>query len=596
MTAGRWLIGVCVLVPGLAAAQTVSGSADWTVARGSDSSGTQTSVNQSFWQRYAVSLGSYVLDPRLMKYNAGVSLRTNRLTFGNTQDVQQGGQRAIGYNMRASIFPARPFPLSVQMSRDTVAESGTLPSSSVIRGGIAVPAGQAAPDFETLTKSIAVNWQFKAEGLPHVDIGYRTGDSVMSGGGYAAEQRDADLHATVSKDTAAVRQTFRVQRTSFQNAAVQTFNQRFNDLDYEIGVLLGPRSRMTARAGRRSAFSLIDAPPAVVDVGADVAQPLGRGRSDTTYAISGVTFDPTRRVSLGLSGSLDEQHTAAVTTSSRLLTTNARVEPFRGLSLSAGGNYGTRGQVVADVPLTVLTRTAQAGASYRAGVRWLEGTVAVTRRIGQNSAPDGRLGAVQSWSGDTSLSVTVGAVGATAGYERSHSEDAILDFGNFDIRRRRASVQVTGRRVTVMGGWERAASDRGVALTFAHAVQDTYSASLSFRHHDSLIAANVGGFDSRTTLGQDRTYFAGATLESHWRRIQFSASLREEMTVASATTFDQRNLVGFVKAEYTRRQFGLAVEYRGTAQQLQFAEGLAPRAFRGRQFILRISRKFGVRL
>lgn len=596
MAALRWLAGLVVLVPTLAEAQTLSGAADWTAASGANTSGSQTSVNHSFWQHYAVNFGSFVLDPRLIRYDAGLSLGTNRLSFKSDQGAQQGGQHAVGYKLSTSIFPARPFPLSVQISRDTRAESGAFPTSSAIRGGIVVPAGEAVPNFQTLNHAVAVNWQLKVPGLPHVDLGYRRGDALMSGGGYAAEQRDGDLHVIVSKDTPGLHQTLTFQRTSFANFTAQTFNQRFNELGYEVGIPLGRRNRFTARAGRRSAFSLLDAPPQVVDSGTGIALPLVQGRTDTAYAMSGITFEPGRRVSLGVSGSLDDQQAATIKTASRLLTTTARFEPLTGLSLSASGDYGTRGQVVADVPLTVLTRIAQAGANYRTGWRWLQGSVAATRRIGQNSAVDGRLGQVQGWSGDVSLSATAGRVSAAGGYGRQHSEDAILDFGNFDIRRRRASVQVAGQRVSVTGSWDRSTSDRGLGLTFGHAVQDTYAAALAFRRRDSVIAASGGGFNSRTTLGRDRTWFAGTTVESRVRKVLVSAALREEVTSASAAGLDQWNLVGFVKAEYTRRQFSFGIEYRRSAQQLRFALATAPTAFRGRQFLLRVTRKFGVRL
>ena len=139
-------------------------------------------------------------------------------------------------------------------------------------------------------------------------------------------------------------------------------------------------------------------------------------------------------------------------------------------------------------------------------------------------------------------------------------------------------------------------STHAVRPTFGRAVQDTYSASFSVRQRDSVVAATAGGFNSRTTLGRDRTFFAGATFESHVGKVLLSAALRDELTAASATSLDQWNLVGFVKAEYTRRQFGIALEYRRSAQHLQFGPALVPRESQGRQFIVRISRKFGVRL
>ena len=597
MPGWRHIACLLMLVPGLAGAQTLSGSTEWTVARGADQSDDQTSVNNSFWQNYTVGFDSFVVDPRLLKYNAGVSFRTNHLSFGSDQDAHQGGQRGVGYDVSASLFPSRPFPLSVQMSRNSVAESGEVPSSSVIRGGIVVPPGQPLPDFRTRGNSLSVNWQLKTEGLPHVDLGYRQGDSLVSGGGYEAEQRNGDLHAIVSKDTPGTRQTFRYQKTSFEHVLAQTFNQHFNELDYELGAMVGRRSRFVAHAGRRGSFSLFDAPPQIVDAGTGVAVPAPQGKSDTAYAISGITFEPNARVSLGLTANIDEQRTAAITTTSELATATARVEPLPGLSASASGIYGTRGQIVGDVPVTVLTRTAQVGSSYHAGVRWLEGSVAVTRGMGENSAVDGRLGEVQSWSGDTSVSASARGVSATAGYERLHSEDGILDLGNYDVRRVRGSLQVSRPRFSLNGSWDQSASDRGQGATFVHALQETYSASLSLRlGRDSALGASGGGFDSRTTLGRDRTYFGGATFESRRGRVLMSAALREELTSASTTHLEQWSLFGFGKAEYMRRQFTFGVEYRRSAQNLQFAQMINPAQFRGRQLNLRVSRRFGVRL
>lgn len=592
-----WRRTTCLLllVPRLVAAQGLSGVTEWTVSRGADTTGGQTSVNNAFWQNYSLGFSSFVLDPRLMKYDAAVSFRTNSLTFGSEREARQGGQRGLGYNLSAALFPARPFPLSVQMTRNNISESGAFPTSNMIRGGIVVPAGESSPDFQTRNSSVSVNWQLKAEGLPKVDVGYRTNNAVLTGSGQSVEQRDGDLHATISKDTSAIRQTLRYQRTAFEHLLAQSFNQHFNELGYDLDVLLGRRSRLTAHAGRRNAFSLLDTPPQIVDAGTGIAPPSTQGQSDTMYATSGITLEPNGRVSLGLTGSLDEQRSGAVTTTSKLLTSTARLEPFTGLSLNASGNYGLRGQVVGDVPLDVITRSVQAGASYRAGVRWLEASVAGSRRIGENTADDGRMARVQSWSGDGTVSLSIGAFSANGGYDRTHGEDALLDFGNFDIRRRRATVQVTRSRAQITAAWDRTMSDRGRTITFNRAWQDTFSATASARLGESVLSGSAGGFDSRATSGRDRTYFAGGSLESHVGKIRLSAVLRQELTSASATHLEQWSLVGFIKAEYTRRLFGFGAEFRRNAQHLQFSQIDRASDFRGRQFNVRILRKFGAR-
>jgi predicted GNAT family acetyltransferase len=78
--------------------------------------------------------------------------------------------------------------------------------------------------------------------------------------------------------------------------------------------------------------------------------------------------------------------------------------------------------------------------------------------------------------------------------------------------------------------------------------------------------------------------------------VRFSGALRQEKTSTSVTQLDQRSLVWFAKAEYTRRLFGVALEYRLNSQRLQFDQAPVPAEFRGRQFNLRLLRKFGRRM
>jgi hypothetical protein len=394
-----------------------------------------------------------------------------------------------------------------------------------------------------------------------------------------------------------MRHTLRFQRTSFDDLNVQSFNQHFNDLDYEFGSLLGRRTRVSAHAGRRSSFSLVDLPPQGVDPGLGAVSPPAAGKSDSTYATSNISFDPNSRVSLGLTGNVDEQKSGTYTTNSRLATTTARFEPLTGLSVSASGVYGSVGQQIGDVPITVLTRSGQVGSSYRAGIRWLEGSVSGTRSYGEDSAPDGRTGRVQSWSGNTSLSVRLGGANFTGGYERLHSDDALLELGNYDLRRLRSGLQFSTRRISLSGNWDRSNVDRGQSASFSHSLQNTYSASLAFHAGPiGTLTASGGGFDSRTDGGRDRTYFGGGNFESRIGRVTLLADLREESTSSFQSNLSQSSLFGFGRAEYRRRQFVFALEYRRNSQDLRSSQLPTAGRFSGRQLNLRVTRKFGFRL
>jgi len=594
----QWLACALVLVPALAGAQVVAGVAAWTVGRGSSESGGQPSQNNAFWQDYTLGYTGSLLDARLLKYNAEIAFRTNSLNSGGVDYSQQGNQRDLGYKLGASLFPARPFPFFIQASRDTIDESGNYPSSSGIRGGIAVPPGVPTPDFRTRNTSLSAGWQLSVPSLPRIDVGYRKGHSIVTGGPYLAEQRDEDLHLGVSKETARTQHALRYQWTTYENQVSQAFNQRLSDLEYVFGATLQRRSRASVRVGRRTSLSLFDVavPAGNQDTGAYT--PPSRGEVGTTYLVGTINVEPNRRLSLDFTGTFDRQDASLVTTDAKLASATANFEALPGLSLNATGTFGERGQQLGRDTISVITRSGLAGVSYRARVRWLDAGVQYAAGAGTNTTVEGQLGHTGSWAGQANLSASSRWFSVSGGYGRSNNTDDILDYGNFRYERGHAAVQGQAGRVLLNGSWEELLIERGRGLTFARERQRIVTATASLRvGRDSLLSANAGGFRSDIESGRDRSVFAGAAFESQlWRALHLVLWSRLGNTSATQTGLDQRALNAFAQLEYRLRFFNFALEYRYNDQDLLSGDLANPIKFRGHQMLLRITRKFGFAL
>jgi hypothetical protein len=593
-----WVACALALLPAASEAQTISGLAEWSIGKGSSASAGQSQANSSFWQGYTLGFSSPLFNPRFLTMSSEVSFRAGKLSFVGGENDQRGSQRDLGYKLGATLFPAGRFPFFIQASRDNVAESGDYPASNGIRGGIVVPPGEASPEFRTRNTSLAMGWQLAVPSLPHVDIGYRKGNAVVTGGPYRGEQQDEDLHVGVSKDTANTRQALRYQRNAYQSPMSQAFNQRIDDLDYELGATIAKTLRTSTRIGRRSHYSMFDVPSGSASLESDAYHAPTRGQANTVYAVTSISFEPSRRFAFDLTGSVDQQKSGGATTNAKVASGTARLEVIRGLSVSAVGTYGDRGQILGDVPTTVITRSGLAGATYRAGIRWLQGSVGYSAGIGANTTPEGRVGAMRSEAGQASLSVSIKNVGLSGGYERTRNRDDILDYGNLFIERGHAAIQSQLGRFQLSGTWEQSLIERGRAVTFSSNLQQSFSGSVSLRiGHDSLVTANGGGFRNQGSFGRERAVFAGAALESQLlKSLHLTAWIRRGDTTATLTRLDQSTLYGFGQLEYRLRQFSLALEYRHNEQHLRASDLVNPYQFRGHQLMLRISRKFGGRI
>ena len=586
------------LLPVAAGAQTISGSIEGSGSAGTSSSNGQAQQNNAFWQGYSLGFASPLINPKLLNIDTEVSFRSGSLNYFAPENDQQGKQRDLGYKLGGTLFPAGKFPFTIQATRDNIAESGTYPSWDGIRGGIVVPPDEPSPDFRTRMKALTMGWQLSADNLPHVEFGYRDAASQVTGGPYYGEQRDSQLHLGMSQATRRTQQTLRFDRNSFESPVAQAYNQRFDDLNYEFGANISNRFHATARVGRRNQFSVFEVPLDSSAGTGDAYRPPLRGDVSTIYSVTTLSYQPWQRLGFDVAGSYDRQQGTLASTDARVATAATRLDLVKGLTVTALGTYGDRGQIIQDVPITVRTKTGLASVTYRAGVRWLQGSVGYSAGGGTNTTPEGFEGRVKSESGEAGLSISIKGVGLSGGYERAKATDQVLDYGNYATERSHAAVNTQAGRVTLNASAERARVDRGRGATFSTNLQQSVSANASLRvRRESQVTASVGGFQNRGTYGDDRAVFAGVGLESQLaKQLHLSAWVRQGDMVASLTRLDQKTVYGFASLEYRIRQFNLAVEYRNSQQNLVTSDLTEPYSFRGHQVMLRLSRKFGKRL
>ena len=281
-----YLTCVLAVLPVAAQAQTLSASIEGSGGAGSSTSNGQAQTNNSFWQGYSIGFTSPLINPKLIKLDTEVSFRSGSLNFFAPESDQDGKQRDVGYKLGGTVFPAGQFPFTIQATRDNIEESGTYPSSDGIRGGIVVPPGEPSPDFRTRMKALTMGWQLSVPHLPHVEFGYRSSDSQVTGGPYTGEQRDDQLHLGVSQATAHTQQALRFDRNAFESPVAQAYNQRFDDLNYEFGATLSNRFHASTRLGRRNQFSVFEVPMDPDTGNGDAYRPPLRGDVSTMYSVT----------------------------------------------------------------------------------------------------------------------------------------------------------------------------------------------------------------------------------------------------------------------------------------------------------------------
>lgn len=598
----------CVLVlataglPAVAGAQSaVSGTAEWTVAETANTTDSQANSNGAFWQNYTLGFHSSIVDPRLLKYDTEVSFRTNRLTAaGSNLADQHGKQDDLGFRVGAFVLPAGAFPFFVQASRVFAGSAGELAVANTARGGLAPQTGASLNLFETENRNLNMGGSVNLAGLPRAEIAYRRGTAITTGGLERAEQRDDALSASLVRETSRTRQALRYQRTGYEYALSQAFSQRLDSLDYDFTATVWGHVQVVTRAGRRGTFaesSLLGAP---IDPGDRPYQPPPTdGRSSNRYVTSGISYEPNSRIAVRLNGTWDQQRSEAAAMGAALGTGSLHAELVRGLALNAAATSGWREQIIDGRVTQVKTANGVGGVSYSGGPRWLNGSLTANIGQGTNATPEGERGVTRSWSREASLASTLGWFGAGAGYEKVRNEDAILDYGNYDSERVRASINAQSARLSLTGSADQLYILRGVGATLARNRQQTFSGSLSGRlWRDFTISGTMGGFSttylSEVGSGFDRSLFWGVGTQVTLRgSLRALAWVRSEDTTAASTHFDQKSLSGLARLEYRLRAVNVGFEYRHNDNLLHYGEAPSPSLFRGHQIRFTLTRQFG---
>lgn len=578
--------------------QSVSGSAEVNVTRSATASPTQSNRNSDIGQNYTVGWSSPLFDPRLVRVNTELTLHRNALTTRGSQQADQSGrQHDLGFRLGTSLFPTGTVPIVFEASRIRSNSAGDLGPSNPIRGAAFVPTGSLPLDFDTETRLLSVGARLNTNRLPKVDLGYRRGGSAVTGGPYRSEQNDSDLTAGVSKDTPRMRQSLRYQRSAFNSQFPQSFAQRLATLDYDFSALLGGRFRLMAHGGQRATDVRSALEPTLQDGNAPYTPPPSNGPVTMRFASTGISYEPTPRLAVRLFGTFDQQTAVRVSTDSLLTTLSTHYTVVRGLTVEASGTAGDRGQMLDTSLVRVTTRTGTAGATYRAGVRWLEGSIGAQRGAGFNTSVDGLRGSSTSWSREASLSSTLGWFGVGTGYERVSSRDELLSLGNFESERVRASAQAQSGRFSLSLAADKLRIERGDEATHATNLQRTFSGTSSYRFwRQSQASATAGGFSNQYWRpygpGRDDTFFWGLGLQMAPRpALLLSGWVRGETALASSTSLEQAGIGGLGRLEYRLRTLSLALEYRNNRSRIQYATA-TPDSYRGRQVRVSIARRF----
>jgi hypothetical protein len=592
MKDGRAILIACILLVRTAApamAQTVNGTADWGYGRSTYRTGDEDTSNGSFTQAYTVGYNSVLWDPRFLTYSGELTFYRNALTFGN----QDGKLRQTGYKLATSLFPARPFPLSIQASRTIGNETANYPTSSPLRGGLALPGDAVA--LRTRQSLFGVNWRLDQTRLPRVDLGYLSTSAELGAGALEGNQRQTNIQALVAHDTPRLRNALRYDRNAFDSALSQAFRQRHSDLNYELIATVSPRTSGTVRVGRRSTFSLFDAPPQFTEVGTTFLPP-STGEVGLHYAVATFTHQPVSRVMTDMSVSYDRQRSADASVATLLGVATARYNVLRGLTLNGTATYGQRDQQLAQ-RIKVLTRGLGAGATYDFALRFVQAGAGYDVARGRSTGELGAEGRNRSWRGRAHVSGGIPRwVELGVGYEQNRSHDDLLVVGNqWQERLRTTARSSPSRRLLLEASWEKATIERGLDAAGAgrsRYLQTSGAAAVELAR-DRRLTFTAGRFDNRSFTGDDSTKYVGLSLDAVVAGgLRLAITARREDAFSDLSQLDQAGYYTTAIAEYRLRLFTFSLEHRYTDLALSSTRQTDPITFYGNQVLFRVGRRF----
>ena len=596
MTPSRLLLAlaaIAMLAPAAAEAQ-LYGAVEFVLGRGYVDSGVDRSPNNDFDQNYTVGFRSSIWDQRFLRYDGNVTFRRTNLVFGE----KSGSSNDFGFAFNGTFFNSRSFPLTLQVSRNQIAESGDFPSASIIRGGLTFPPGQPMPDFLTRRSGIDLNWQLTEPRLPQVQLTVRKVNWNGSGGGESGTQREDQINANVEKTLGWTRHTFRYLKNAIANETNSLYDNGYSNLSYEMATTRAGRTRGTVQVGRRTSYSLFDVPSRIVDPGLPGPEYGRRGSSLIRYAQGSVTYDATSRLSADVMLGAEREDLEFGSAGSLLASAGARLLVGKGLSVNGQGAVGLRDQRIQSVERNVRTATWTVGADYVRTINALTFSAGGHRTAGTNEEYTGETGETNGWFGRADVGTAFSrGVNLRAGYERGQTTDNLLETGNQDLERVRLSAHSNvGSRVSLEATWEDSSVVRGRTVQLEDSRFMIASGTAHVRVTRRSTASIAAGQFTTTTLANfadERRAFAFVSFDATLApALMLRTYGRGERTEFTSMDRDQIFLEALAILEYKLRFLTCALEYRYTESGISQAGSLT-RPSRGNRVLLRISRRFG---
>ena len=574
------------------AAQSVNGNADWGYSHSAYRTGTATTEDGAFTQAYTLGYASALWDPRFAIYSGELTFNRNALTFGSETSRSQ----QTGFNATASLFSMRPFRMSLHANRAVGGESANYPESSLMRDGLTLTPG-AAPELQTGRSDYGGSWVLSAPSLPRVEFSYQQGSGVVSAGPLQAEQTERSIQALVSREGPHLSNTLRYQHHAADNDISSAFEQRYDDLGYELVARANDRTRADVRAGRRTTLSRFQAPVDPVGSG-DPYRPPATGDVELYYGSATLTHQPNTRFSADANVGYNSERSSSAGAGALLATTIARVLPFTGLTLRGTTTYGKRRQEVAGVQISALTRAVGAGIDYAIRLRAVHAGAAYEAERAWNRAETGGDSRAQSWRGRADAGVDIfGIAQLSAGYDRDRSVDPLLTLGNQSQGRTHASARtIFSPRVVIDATYEHAVIDRGVLTQMFRMRYVQMMTTTTIQLARERRAGFTAGEFLNRSLGAEEwhRYIGGSYSGRLIGALRLSLTARRERTMSDLAHLYQDGYYTMGSLEYRLRLFTFALEHRYTDLALTTASQIDPLTFTGNQILLRVGRKFGL--
>ena len=580
-----------------AAAQTLMGTADWSYGRAAYDGDTEPTVTSTFAQAYSAGYESTLWDPRFLRYSGTLTWQR----MGLTQSGKRGASTQLGYRARGALFPARPFPITLEASRGTGTEAAGFPSSSPVRGGLEVLPSELMGNFDTRTSQMAITSQLFAKRLPRLDVNYQRANAAVSLGAAEAEQRDSALTANMTYEARRTRSALRYTRNRTDNLVTRLFSQRVSDLAYTLSADLSRRMRADVRAGYRDTFSLVDDGPRFVDLGRELYRlPTGR-RSSLTYGTTSLAYQSARRLTSSAGVTVDRQDAAAGTATGLLASSENRYVLPGGLSLQAAGNYGRRSVSSPGQRIEVATRGVSAGANWRVPLRRAPVSVGYTALRGWHEDGSGRSGTTRGQEANLGASASLfKRFEVSGGLDRARARDDLLVFGNYSADRARATARVRlSRHLSFGGAWERSATTRGSGASLSRSRLRNSSASVEYQiSASSRLIVNAGRLQSYPDGTADEEVFLGASYDTKLASgLYLTVTARREHVALERSRLVRDGVLASGRLEYRLTRFTFSLDYRVTNLTLD----TGPRAsdavdYKANQLLFRISRRFALPL